>query len=156
MFFSWLAWPIWIPISTYFVEPASRKPWFLVPVVLGSMLGALQYFPYLAHDNWLVTRFLDHAISYEGIDLLDFIVPRPFTYTVYLAVIIGPLLFSSDARVRIFGVLVSFVVVITYLFFSYAYVSVFCLGGAIVSLYIVWMFLGGEKDSQVLPKFSKA
>lgn len=156
MFFSWLAWPVWIPVSTYFVEPANRKPWYLALIVLGSMLGALQYIPYFAHDNWLVTRFLEHAISYEGTDLLDFIVPRALTYTVYLAVVVGSLLFSSDARIRIFGVLVALVVVVTYLFFSYAYVSVFCLGGAIMSFYIVWMFLGREGGLGVRPKFSNA
>jgi hypothetical protein len=109
MFFSWLAWPIWVPVATYF-----------------------------AHHGWLVTRFLPHAISYGGTQLLDFVIGRVGTYSLYLSVIIVPLLLSTQRDVKIFGVLVAFVVVVTYTFFQYAYVSVFCFGGAIMSLYLVW------------------
>jgi hypothetical protein len=52
-------------------------------------------------------------------------------------VIIAPLLLSSERDVKIFGALVT-VVVVTYSFFSFAYISVFCFGGALMSLYLVW------------------
>jgi hypothetical protein len=138
MFFSWLAWPIWVPVATYFVEPARRRPWYLLFAVVGGVLGGLQYVPYFAHQGWLVTRFLPHAISYGGTQLLDFVIGRVGTYSLYLSVIIVPLLLSTQRDVKIFGVLVAFVVVVTYTFFQYAYVSVFCFGGAIMSLYLVW------------------
>jgi hypothetical protein len=138
MFFSWLAWPIWVPFATYFVEPQRRRPMYLVFAIVGSVLGGLQYIPYFAHQDWLVTRFLPHAISYGGTELLDFIIGREGTYLIYLGVIIAPLLLSTQRDVKIFGVLVSFVVVVTYAFFQYAYVSVFCFGGAMMSLYLVW------------------
>ena len=35
------------------------------------------------------------------------------------------------------GLLVAGVLVITYAFFSYAYISVFCFGGAVISLYLL-------------------
>jgi hypothetical protein len=138
MFFSWLAWPIWVPVATYFVEPARRRPWYLLFAVVGGVLGGLQYVPYFAHQGWLVTRFLPHAISYGGTELLDFVIGRMGTYSLYLSVIIVPLLLSTQRDVRIFGALVAFVVAVTYAFFQYAYVSVFCFGGAIMSLYLVW------------------
>jgi hypothetical protein len=138
MFFSWLAWPIWVPFSTYFVEPQRRRPMYLVFAIVGGVLGGLQYIPYFAHQGWLVTRFLPHAISYGGTELLDVVIGRLGTYSLYLSVIIVPLLLSTQRDVRIFGVLVSFVVVVTYAFFQYAYVSVFCFGGAMMSLYLVW------------------
>ena len=139
MFFSWLAWPVWVPISAYFLEPGRRKPLFLGFVVAGAMLGSIQYIPYFAHDGWLTTRFLPYAISYEGIELLDYITTREVTYTIYVTVVTGPLLLSSVRQVRIFGLLVLSVLAITYFFFSYAYISVFCFGGALMSLYLVWM-----------------
>lgn len=40
-----------------------------------------------------------------------------------------------------FGALVTAVLLATYLFFTYAYVSVFCFGGALMSLYLVLMML---------------
>ena len=139
MFFSWLAWPVWVPFSTYFLEPCRRRYLYLVFAILGAMLGAAQYIPYFVHEGWLVTRFYDYAISYQGTVLLDFIMPREISYPVYLSVIILPLVTSSKRNVRIFGALITFVVVTVYAFFSYAYVSAFCFGGALMSAFIVWM-----------------
>jgi hypothetical protein len=139
MFFSWLAWPVWVPFSTYFLEPCRRRYVYLVFSILGGMLGAVQYFPYFAHDGWLNTRFLSRAIVYDGTVIFDFIMRREFTYVIYLFVIIAPLLSSSNRRVNIFGVLISAVVIAVYLFFRYAYISFFCIGGALMSLYLVYM-----------------
>lgn len=139
MFFSWLAWPVWVPFSAYFLEPCRQRYVYLLFSILGGMIGALQYVPYFAHDGWLVTRFFDHAISYDGKQLLDVIIGREFTYVLYLFVIIVPLVTSSVRDIKIFGYLVSLVVVVTYSFFEFAYVSVFCFGGALMSLYLVHM-----------------
>jgi hypothetical protein len=138
MFFSWLAWPVWVPFATYFLEPQRRRPIYLIIAIAGGMLGALQYVPYFVHDGWLVTRFLPHAISYGGTEMLDFVAGREATYAIYLLVVIGPLLLSTDRDAKVFGVLVALVAITTYAFFRYAYVSVFCFGGALMSLYLVW------------------
>ena len=146
MFFSWLAWPIWVPFSVYFLEPKQRKPLYLVLAILGGMMGAMQYFPYFAHDGWLTTEFLPHVIVYSGKELFDYIIGRTTTYSIYVAVVVGSLLLSSDANIRIFGMLVAAVTVVTYVFFSYAYISVFCFGGAVMSLYLVWMIFGDGRQ----------
>jgi hypothetical protein len=138
MFFSWLAWPIWVPLSTYFLEPCRRRHVYLLFAILGGIIGAMQYFPYFAHDGWLLTKFLPNAISYEGTVLFDYIMQREYTYAIYLFVIIVPLLTSSNRRAQVFGILISLVAVTTYLFFQFAYISVFCFGGAFMSLYIIY------------------
>ena len=139
MFFSWLAWPVWIPFSTYFLEPCRRRYIYLVFAIMGGMLGATQYFPYFAHEGWLVTNFFPNAISYQGAVLFDFIMRRELTNALYFFVIIAPLLTSSDRRAQIFGLLISVVAAVTYLFFQFAYISAFCFGGGLMSLYIVYM-----------------
>lgn len=141
MFFAWFLWPVWVPFATFFTEPARRKPLYLLFAIAGATLGGLQYVPYFAHDGWLVTTFLGRAIAYGGTELLDFVIGRTATYTIYLAIIIAPLLIASDRRLRVFGVLVGLVFVTTYLFFRHAYISVFCFGGALMSLYLVYMIL---------------
>jgi len=103
------------------------------------MLGAIQYIPYFAHEGWLAVKFFAHAISYEGTVLFDFIMRREMTYAFYLFVILAPLLTSSKKDVNIFGMLIALVVIVTFIFFSYAHISVFCFGGAIMSLYIIYM-----------------
>lgn len=143
MFFSWMAWPIWVPFSVYFIEPERHRPFYLLLAIIGGMLGAMQYFPYFDHDGWLTTRFLSNVVIYEGKELFDYIIGRTATYEIYAAVVVGSLLLSSDVNVRIFGLLVAVVMVVTYLFFSYAYISVFCFGGAIMSLYLVRTIFGG-------------
>ena len=152
MFFAWLAWPVWVPFATFFIEPARRKPIYLVFAIAGGMLGALQYVPYFAHEGWLVTTFLGRAIRYGGTELLDVVIGRNFTYAIYLAIIIAPLLIATDRQVRVFGALVLLVFLTTYFFFTFAYISVFCFGGAIMSLYLVYMIhTKGRQGGAELP-----
>jgi len=139
MFFSWLAWPVWVPLSTYFLEPCGRRYVYLIFAIMGGMLGAMQYLPYFAHEGWLVTKFLPHAISYQGTVLFDFLMRRELTNALYFFVIVAPLLTSSNRHAQIFGILISAVATATYLFFQFAYISVFCFGGALMSLYIVYV-----------------
>ena len=139
MFFTWLAWPVWVPFATYYLEPCRRRHLYLVFAIFGGMLGAMQFIPYFAHEGWLVVKVLDYTISYEGTVLFYFIMRRDLTYIVYLFVILVPLLTSSRRSLNIFGLLILIVVAVTYVFFSYAYISVFCFGGAIMSLYLVYM-----------------
>lgn len=148
MFFSWLAWPVWVPVSTYFLEPASRKPYYLGFVILGSFLGAGQYLPYFVHQGWLTVTFLPHAVVYGGVELFDFIMMRQFTYVIYSIVVVLPLLLCTQPEAKMFGFLVGAVLAVTYLFFAFAYISVFCFGGAIMSLYlIVMIFMKGKQPS---------
>lgn len=108
------------------------------------MLGDVQYFPYFAHTGWLITKFLGYAISYEGIELFGFVVGRETTYTIYALIITAPLLLSSDRDVKIFSVLVTIVLATTYAFFRYAYISVFCFGGSLMSFCLAYMIF--KKD----------
>lgn len=148
MSFSWLAWPIWIPFSTYFLEPARRKPLYLLFAIAGAVLGAGQFLPYFVHSNWLSVRFLDSAIVYGGVELFDFLFARELTYAIYLTLIILPLLLSTRDEIRVFGVLVAIVAAITYLFFRFAYISVFCFGGALMSFYLVAMIFWIDRRRQ--------
>jgi len=148
MFFSLLAWPVWVPFSTYFLESCRRRYLYLIFAILGGMLGAIQYVPYFAHEGWLITKFFPHAISYQGTVLFDFLMRRELTNMLYLFVILVPLLTSSNRSAQIFGVLISAVAAGTYLFFQFAYVSVFCFGGALMSLYIVYVTFRGTAPEQ--------
>lgn len=134
-----------MPLSTYFLEPCDRRHIYLLLAILGGMIGALQYVPYFVHDGWLVTKFLDHVVIYQGTHLLDFIVRPDVTNVLYLTVIIAPLVTSSVKNVNIFGYLVSLVLLVTFTFFQFAYISVFCFGGALMSLFIVYMISRNEE-----------
>ena len=145
MFFSWLAWPVWVPTSAYFLEPNRRKPLYLAFAIIGAVFGGAEYLPYFVHESWLTVSFLPHAIVYGGTELLDFFESRYFTYALYLTTVVVPLLLASKPEIRIFGVLVAVVLVITYNFFWFAYISVFCFGGALMSFYLVGMIFWVSK-----------
>lgn len=147
MFFSWIAWPVWVPVSVYFLEPLRRRPLYIAFAVGGAMLGGVQYIPYFTHEGWLTTTFLANAISYGDTQLLDALMTREATYLLYLVFIIMPLIVSSDRAARVFGALVTLVLAITYFFFSFAYISVFCMGGAVMSSYLVWMIFRKGADT---------
>lgn len=151
MFFSWLAWPVWVPISAFFLEPERRKPLYLGFAVIGAILGSGLYVPYFVHQGWLTVTFLPHAISYGGIETFDFLVSRYFTYLVYVSAVVLPLLIASKREVKIFGILVALVLATTMAFFRYAYVSVFCFGGALMSLYLVGMIFWVAKREAHAP-----
>ncbi len=139
MFFSWLAWPVWVPVACYFLEPDSRRPLYLVFIILGAMLGGAQYLPYFMHQGWLMVSFLPHAIAYGGTLLSDVFVSREFTLLIYVTAVIVPLIIATKKEVRIFGFLVALVLATTSAFFQFAYISVFCFGGALMSSYLVAM-----------------
>jgi hypothetical protein len=138
MLFVWLVWPVWAPLSAYFIEPdGSRRRLLGVLATAGAMLGAVQFLPYFAHSDWLEPKFLPHAIIYSGTVLLDFVMHRDATNIAYLFVLLTPFFISSHPRMKAFGMLIAGVVVVTYSFFSFAYVSIFCFGAAVMSLYVV-------------------
>lgn len=139
IFFSWMVWPIWVPVSVYFLEPAARRPLYLAFAIGGSMLGGLQFVPYLTHEGWLMTTFLEHAIAYRDLNLLDPLISREGVYALYVIFIAAPLLVSTRREAQIFGMLVLLALAITYSFFAFAYISAFCMGGAIMSAYLVAM-----------------
>jgi len=150
LFFAWLAWPVWVPLSVYWLEPARRKPYFLIPIIAGAVLGSGQFLPYLAHGGWVQTTFLPRAVVYGGTELFQLIIGRIPTYTIYLSLVIAPALLSSDRRVKVFGLLIALAFAVTNLFFRYAYISVFCFWGAVMSLYLVWMMArlpGGRREA---------
>lgn len=151
MIFAWLIWPIWLPFSTYFLEPCKRRYLYLLFAILGGMVGGMQYIPYLAHENWLVVRFLDNAISYEGTILFDLIMRREITNLIYVFVVVLPLLTSSMRGMRIFGAIILAVILVTFFFFQYAYVSAFCFGAGVMSLYLVYLVF---RETAVSPKIS--
>lgn len=150
MFFTWIVWPIWAPLSAYFIERDARRTVMLLFAAAGAMLGGLQFIPYFVHEGWLTTTFLASAVRYQDINLLDGLVRREVTYAIYLTIVIMPFLLVRQREIKVFGVLAAAVLAVTYLFFSYAYISVFCFGAALISAYlliVIWRKQGATADA---------
>ncbi len=141
IFFTWFMWPFWIPLSVYVLEPAEsrRKHLFLVFSLIGLSFGLLLYVPHLINLEWINVTINLGSLAYEGTMLLDFIMPRWSTNVIYVALIILPPLLSRYRHVKYFGLTLTGVVVIDYLFLSYAYISFFCLLAGLATLHLIYI-----------------
>lgn len=142
LFFSHLFWLFWIPFSCYFLETRSlRRKVFLGFAVLGLLHGLIMYIPFVLNTNWFKVELMKHSIVYATRLLYDDFVPRIAVRGLYAVIVLVPLLFSSDRNVKIFGVIILLSVVLSTIFFGYAFISVWCYFAAILSVYILFMIL---------------
>jgi hypothetical protein len=122
IFFTWFMWPFWIPLSVYVLEPpeSQRKHLFLVFSLIGLGFGLLLYVPHLINLDWIDVSINRDSLAYEGTML-----------------IILPPLLSRYRHVKYFGLTLIGVVVVDYLFFSYAYISFFYLLAGLATLHLI-------------------
>ena len=103
---------------------------------LGAVHGAMIYVPLWFHPDWLVVELVKHSIAYRLTFFYDDVIPVDILRGLYALTVLLPLLLSSDRTIRLFGVFVVIYAVISALFFSYAFISVWCYFAAVLSLVI--------------------
>ena len=143
IFFTWFMWPFWVPLAVYVLEPpeSRRKHLFLVFSLVGLVFGLILYVPHLINPDWINVSINRDSLAYEGTMLLDFMMPRWSTNTLYLALIILAPLLSRYRHVKYFGLTLIGVVVVDYLFFNYAYISFFCLLAGLATLHLIYIIV---------------
>jgi len=141
IFFTWFMWPFWIPLSVYVLEPpeSRRKHLFLLFSLIGLSFGLTLYVPHLINPDWINVSINRGSLAYEGTMLLDFLMPRLPLNILYLSLIILAPLLSRYRHVRYFGLTLIGVVVVDYLFLSYAYISFFCLLAGLGTLHLIYI-----------------
>lgn len=141
IFFTWFMWPFWIPLSVYVLEPpeSRRKHLFLIFSLIGLGFGLLLYVPHLINLGWIEVSINRDSLAYEGTMLLDFVMPRWSTNVIYVVLIILPPLLSRYRHIKYFGLTLIGVVVVDYLFLSYAYISFFCLLAGLATLHLIYI-----------------
>jgi hypothetical protein len=125
LFFAYIVWPIYVPACVYVLDKERRKiiQWFLL---LGVVV-AIYSFIALALQSLEIHK-LNACIAYT------FTIPfSSFFDIAYLLAVFVPLLVSSREIFRWFGVVVAFLAIISWLFFAFAFTSVWCFFAAIVS-----------------------
>jgi hypothetical protein len=141
LFFALSFWPVWMPFVAMTAERRPRwRLFMLLMMVLGLGLGNLLFGPVASDtEGWLKTIIVCNSISYRYTGSLLFqSVATDMLRFLYLVISATPLLVSSDAIVRRFGILLTISAAASYLFFSYAFASVWCFFAAIMSGYLCW------------------
>jgi len=137
LLFSHLFWLVWVSYSSYQVESMpQRKQLFLGVAVFGVLFGVLMFVPLLYHHDWLTVMIVQHSIHY-GMDFItDAYVSQRLLAVIYGCVILLPLVLSSDRYHNILGALILVAGMVTWAFYDWAFVSVWCYFAALISLYI--------------------
>jgi hypothetical protein len=140
MFFSHLVWLVWIPLSSYLLEnECRRRRLFKWIAILGFIFGMSMYVPLLVNTDWLSVYVQQRSIFYETILVYDEYVPRVVVQGVYSLIVLMPLLYSTNQRLRTFGVLIALSMTMADMLFNYSFISVWCYFSAVLSLYIIYM-----------------
>ena len=138
LLFAFLIWPVIVPYAAWLPETNKlRKNTILILMVTGAILGGLLYLPLLFDSGRLSPAIMQNSISYRSALLLDELVPREVNCGVYTVLVTVPLFISSFSAIRIYGLLIMLSVLISALFFHYAFTSVWCFFAAILSLYTI-------------------
>jgi len=143
IFFTWFMWPFWIPVATYLLEPpeSRRKPMLLAMAVAGLAFGLALYIPHLLNPDWVEVSVNRDSLAYEGTMILDYLMPRPMTYFIYLFLIIAPPAISTYLHMRWFSLTLVAVVVVDILFLRYAYISFFCILAGLGTLHLIYIIV---------------
>lgn len=140
LFFAMFFWPFWVPFALA-VFDLPRRIMFTVLTFIGVVLGLILYVPYLADPEMLSLRIVNYSICYCAV--------KPWfsmaTAIAYLILTVGSLLLASYDQIKILGIIIGFTAIISYYFYTVAFISVWCFFSAIVSIYIAYIAYRVEK-----------
>jgi len=143
IFFSWLMWPLWIPMGIYVLEPpgSRRKKPLLAFALAGLIFGLVLFVPHLMHADWIKVHINQQSISYEDTMFLDYLIPRWLTYLIYVFLIVTPPLVSTYLHMRLFGLTLMAIIAVVWFFLSYAYISFFCLLAGVGTIHLIYIIV---------------
>ncbi len=140
LFFAYLFWPFWVPLSAASIESDRRRRLIFQGVCgIGFCLGLLLYLPVLLSPANLDIGLAQHSIQYENIETFPSEITRNFARVFYALVICVPLVGSSDKGLRGFGYLIVVSVALGFFFASHAFTSIWCFVAAGLSAYIYFV-----------------
>ncbi len=125
LFFAYIVWPIYVPACVLLLDKEKHKiiQWFLFLGIIVAVYSLVM----LMMQSLEVQR-VNACITY------NFTIPfGNFFDIAYLSAVFVPLFISSREIFRWFGVVVAFLAIISWLFFAFAFTSVWCFFAAIVS-----------------------
>ena len=142
--FSHVLWPIFVPFAIGLLEPESwRRKVIWGFQAIGLLVGGYLFY--------LLVDFPVTAVVAENIVYVSPYFYKLPTMGLYLAATCVSCFFSSDAMVRIFGVLALLLFGVAYGFFAVALFSVWCFFAAVLSsiIYVRFRFGSGPVSSQI-------
>jgi len=140
LLFSHVFWLGWVPYSSYLTESSvSLKKGFKLLSFIGVFFGLMIFVPLLFNPEWLTASMVNDSIYYKLTLISDVYVQQPILTAFYATIILVPLLLSSDRYHNILGFMILTSGILTWIFYSWVFVSVWCYFAAVISLYIFYI-----------------
>jgi Family of unknown function (DUF6629) len=140
LFFSHFFWLAWVPFSVFLIEtnPLRRQLLGILALLAGAF-GLSISLPSLLLDDWLAVEVVRNSLNYRTTLIYDGWLDRDVLRATYAIVIVSALMIPADWRIRTFGVLIAASLLVTFAYYAYAYISVWCFFAAILSVYLVFV-----------------
>lgn len=137
LFFALLFWPIWIPISVFFLEKKNlRKKLLFISLLTGIIVSI--FFIFSIVNYGITARIESNHILYEFKFLNIF-------YLLYLIATALPFFLSSIEVLWLFGILLLFSLYMSYYFYINFITSVWCFFAALLSIFVYVIILRVKK-----------
>ena len=138
--FSHLIWLVLAPLSVALIETSHfKRRLFFAFTAMGLIFGSSLYLPLLFYDNWLGVEVVNHSIFYDVRLIYDGFLSKDTVGLIYAAIIIFPMLISTNSHIRLFGVVLVLSGIPAYYAYYHVFISVWCFFAGIVSLYIAYI-----------------
>ncbi len=139
LFFAYLFWPLWIPLSFLAVEKVQFRTKILATTLIAGMIFGGASLGYLFYTGGLIDLAIKgHSLHYELFKTLPQLLCDIFKL-LYLYAVLAPSLVSSMKRAWIFGLLIAATFALSEYLYTVAFVSVWCFFSAIASasIYVI-------------------
>jgi hypothetical protein len=128
LFFAVAFWPIWIPWSMYCIT----RRWEILLFILWGVGFLLIYLFLIPHP--VEVTIVNHSIKYGPV------ASDPFMRLTYLLNVVAPVFFTKDRILWLMGLFTVVSGILSHMFLSYAFVSLWCFFAAVISLFLCYRF----------------
>lgn len=139
LFFAFLLWPVYFPLAAYAMERNSRRRRVLLMFVGAGVMMSLFSLLVLLQQP-LIIDAAQRSVQYS--------IWAPFGnigVVVYALIVCGSMLIASERALRLFGLLTAIAFVVSYVFYQYAFTSVWCFLAAVLSIVVYWHFRSARR-----------
>jgi hypothetical protein len=145
LFFALGFWPFWPSFCANFLALDPLRRWIARGLAVVNLAWTLFLFGPIASapDRYLAVQVVHHSLHYEYSDLPIYgVVPRPVLRLLYLAAVLAPVFLGSGSNraMKLLALIVLVSILVAYLFFAHAFISVWCFFAAVISAYLCYFF----------------
>ncbi len=135
LFFAWIIWPVYVPLSIRLLETnKARKKWLNLFLLMGGIISATLAYNLYFHavtaeiEGYHIRYTTDYEFTYPWVAGMLYFIPIAFSPFV-----------SAIKKMWVLGAMVLLSFTITALFYREYLISVWCFFAAITSVTVLWM-----------------